>query len=51
MGGISVGAYSAYIKNTYTNQTGFTTSVMITSSDTGGAVIAMAYTYKFAGTY
>lgn len=50
-GGISVGAYSAHIKNTYTNQTGFSASVKVTSSDTGGAAIAMSYTYKFAGTY
>ena len=51
MGGISLGAFSAYIKNVYTNQTGFSASVQVTSSDTGGNVIVPAYTYKFAGTY
>lgn len=50
-GGISISAFSAYIKETYTDQTGFTASVNVTSSDTGGNVIAMSYTYKFAGTY
>ena len=50
-GGVSIGAYYAYIKNTYTNQTGFTASVNVTSSDTGGNALAMSYTYKFAGTY
>lgn len=50
-GGISIGGYNAYIMKTYTDQTGFTSSVNVTSSDTGGNVVAMSYTYKFAGTY
>lgn len=51
-GGISMGSFNAYIAKTYTNQSGFTASVNVTSSDTGsGPVLAMSYTYKFAGTY
>ena len=52
MGGISISSFHANIKNTYTDQTGFTASVNVTSSDAGqDAVIALSYTYKFAGTY
>ena len=51
-GGISVSSFHANIKKTYTDQTGFTASVNVTSSDAGkDGVISLSYTYKFAGTY
>lgn len=51
-GGISVSSFYANIKKTYTDQTGFTASVNVTSSDAGkDGVISVSYTYKFAGTY
>ena len=50
-GGISMSSFSASITNAYTNQSGFTASVNVTSSDAGGNAISTSYTYRFAGTY